>query len=147
MDHIPITTWSKELDVTTLARRDHCRWPCGAVPGRSAWNDEVVEQAEVADELTRRDVSARVEQTGGWVMCLSLPCTTTQPDRCPDCGSIEIRYGGGRAGYCRECGGITDDEAVFEVGPCHVLAANLDGRGWDAGRPARARRRVAGAGA
>jgi hypothetical protein len=135
MDHIPIDPIDpagQGRHVSTRTLRASGGWPWDAVPGRSPWDDKVVEQAAIADELGRRDVVAGIEQTGGWVMCLVLPCTKTLPDRCPRCGSLEIRYGGGRAAYCRGCGRIAEDEAVFEVGPCYVLAHNHDGTGWGA---------------
>jgi hypothetical protein len=131
MDHIPIHLSGQGRDITTFALREPGQWPWDAVPGRSPWDDEVVEQAEVADELGR-DVAAGLEQTGGWVMCLALPCTKMLPDLCPDCGSLEISHGGGRAAYCRGCGRTTEDEAAFEVAPCYVLAANHDSTVWGA---------------
>ena len=70
-------------------------------------------------------------QTGIWLICLALPCTKTLPDRCPDCRSLEISYGGGHWACCSKCGRIAD-EGVFEVGPAYVLAANHDGTGWGA---------------
>ena len=131
MDHIPIATCGQEPDGTTLALCDHGPWPWSAVPDRSAWDDEVGAQAEVAAALIARGVSAWVEQTGGWVMCLSLPVSKHLPDRCPNCGSLEIRYGGRHAACCSSCGRIAD-EAVFEVGPCQILAADHDRHGWGA---------------
>ena len=114
MDHAPIDTAGQEPDVTTLAPRDHGQWPLGAV----------------ASVLIARHVSACVDQTGG-VICVSMAVTKPLPDRCPVCGGLEIRYGGGHAAGCSSYGHIAD-EAAFEVGLCEVLAADLDDYGWSA---------------
>lgn len=39
-----------------------------------------------------------------------------RPDTCPRCGGTNIRYGGGRAAGCSDCGFFSDDQSVFESG-------------------------------
>jgi hypothetical protein len=100
------------------------------VPGHADRNNWVVAEAAVATALVARDISAYVDRTGG-VGCLAIPVTTPLPDRCPACGNLEVRYGGGHAARCSGCGRIADQE-TFEVGLCEVLAATHGSGAWNA---------------